>query len=485
MHSLREQYFAHQKKLTHLAHIQGLLSRDQEAMMPVKAGEWRAEQIGYVAGLLYEMSIDPAYQEILATIDTSVLEPRQQRSIQLAKKELAQSLRVEKQFVEQFEMTKSRAQQVRTEARKTNDFSLFAPLLQEVITLSKQYATAIAPDNQPYDTLLDIYEEGATQERYDALLVPLQAPLTVLLKKNQSQPLLETGAKRLTKNETQALLHELCKTVGFDFDSGMLGEVHHPFMTTLGAYDYRINTRYNDPIEAITGMIHELGHGLYEQQQDPIFHYTNLHGAGMGLHESQSRTLENMIGRSSGMSKYLHTLSKKYWAEYAWTPEKRYAVCNDVHPSLIRIEADEISYGLHILLRYELEKALIGGSLQVKDLPWVWNEKMEQYVGIRPTTDTQGCLQDVHRSCWLFGYFPTYLLWNLYAGQLRDSFTTTHPEREKQVATGDFTAYFNRYHTHIWTHGRSIHPQTLIQNVTGKPLESTYFLNYLTKKFYK
>lgn len=184
-------------------------------------------------------------------------------------------------------------------------------------------------------------------------------------------------------------LHTLCAAVGFDFDAGVLGEVHHPFMTTLGGSDYRINTRYDHPVEAISGMIHELGHGLYEQRNDSKLYYTNLHyGASTGMHESQSRTLENMIGRSRGMSVYLDHLSKMVGAQYAADADAWYRVLNQVQPSYIRIEADEISYGLHILLRYELEKAIFSEKLSVNDIPEAWNGLMKEYLGIVPPTDT-------------------------------------------------------------------------------------------------
>lgn len=482
----RTSYLAHQKKLAHLEHIQALLARDQEAMMPVKAGQWRAEQIGYMASLSHQTMLDPSFAACINALEQwkELLEPRQQRSVYLASKELQHKTRLEMKFVEHFETVKARAQQVRFEARQANDFQLFAPHLEEVISLTRQYATQIEPQKDPYDTLLDIYEEGATQERYDSILLPLQQPLSRLLGWVTQQPLRDTGKDRLTKEETKVLLHELCKTVWFDFDAGMFGEVHHPFMTRIGWYDYRINTRYDHPVEAITGMIHELGHGLYEQRNDPKFHYTNLHyGASTWMHESQSRTLENMVGRSRGMSEYLDRLSKEFGKAYAWSADDWYAVCNNVHPSCIRIEADEISYGLHILLRYELEKELIAGRLSVQDLPAAWNEKMITYLGIAPKTDTEWCLQDVHRSCGLFGYFPTYLLGNLYAWQFWEVFTQQNPSRESQVREWDFSTYFNRYREQIRQYGRLLTPQAHLKQVTGKLLDPAYFLNYLHKKF--
>jgi carboxypeptidase Taq len=231
-------------------------------------------------------------------------------------------------------------------------------------------------------------------------------------------------------------------------------------------------------------MIHELGHGLYEQRNDTKFHYTNLHyGASTWMHESQSRTLENMIGKSRGMSIYLDKLSRQFWRQYSANEQDRYAVCTNVHPSYIRIEADEISYGLHVLLRYELEKQLIEWTLAVHDLPAARNEKMHKYLGITPPTDTVWCLQDVHRSCGLFGYFPTYLLGNLYAGQLRQVFSTQHRTWETEVAQGNFSSYFNRYKENVRTHGRSLSPQELLKKITGKPLDASYFLEYLNHKF--
>lgn len=244
---------------------------------------------------------DPEYATLIEQllIDAEKLEPRQQRSVYLAAKEVQHNKRLDVKFVERFETVKSRSQQVWYEARKKNDFQLFAPHLEEVVTMCREYARQIEPSNDPYDTLLDIYEEGATQEWYDACLLPLQPLLTDLLHTIPANNLSSSGADRFTKDETKKLVYELSKNVGFDMDAGVLGEVHHPFMTTLGGYDYRINTRYDHPIEAIMGMIHELGHGLYEQRIDPKFFYTNLHyGASTGMHESQSRTLENIIGRS-------------------------------------------------------------------------------------------------------------------------------------------------------------------------------------------
>jgi carboxypeptidase Taq len=483
---MRTSFLTHQKKLAHLSHVQALLARDQEAMMPVKAGPWRAEQMGYLATLHHEALLDGAYEKLLDDLLwlDNELEPRQLRSVRLAYKELQQTKRLDVRFVEHFETVKARAQQVRFEARKANDFQLFAPHLEEIISLTRQYATQIEPNKDPYDTLLDIYEEDATQERYDACLLPLQKPLTELLAAASSPKLASTGADWLDTEETKKLLHELSKTVGFDFDAGMLGEVHHPFMTTLGWYDYRINTRYDHPVEAITGMIHELGHGLYEQRVDPKLFYTNLHyGASTWMHESQSRTLENMIGRSKWMSQYLDGLCKKFGKKYTGSATEWYAVCNNVGPSLIRIEADEISYGLHILLRYELEKELIAGRLSVQDLPNAWNEKMITYLGIAPKTDTEWCLQDVHRSCGLFGYFPTYLLGNLYAGQMWTEFSRVYTDWESQIAKGDFTHYFERYKQNVWQRWRELPPRELIRKITRKDVEATDFLAYLQTKF--
>jgi len=482
---LRTTYLDYQKKLAHLEHIQALLQRDQEAMMPVKAWAWRAEQIGYIATLSYDAMLDPPYEEVIDVLLTQDnLESRQKHSLLRAKKDIKQTKCLDKSFVEHFESVKARTQQVRYEARRTNDFQLFAPHLEEVISLTRQYAQQIEPKKDPYDTLLDIYEEWATQERYDWVLLPLQQPLTALLTQVNQPPLHVTGVDRLSKEETKALLHEVCSTVWFDLESWILGEVHHPFMTMLGAFDFRINTRYDHPVEAITGMIHELGHGLYEQRTDPKLYYTNLcYGASTGMHESQSRTLENMIGRSKWMSSYLDHLSKKFGKDYTGNAEQWYAVCNHVHPSLIRIEADEISYWLHILLRYELEKELISGRLSVQDLPDVRNKKMQTYLWITPQTDTVWCLQDVHRSCGLFGYFPTYLLGNLYAGQFRVLFTEQNPDREKQIASWDFSAYFHWHKKNVWTYWRSLPPQLLLEQVTWKKLDPHYFLSYLQSKF--
>lgn len=487
--TLREKYLAYQKKIAHINHIQWLLSRDQEAMMPVGAGEGRAEQIGYMAGLLHEATIDVGYGDLLATLleKKDALEPRQVRSVQLAQKEREKSICLDASFVEHFEVVKSLAQQVRSEARRTNDFKLFAPHLAEVINCTKQYTQQIVPWTDCYDVLLDEFEEGSTQARYNSILLPLQQPLTDLMHTATvigMETLYEKAKSWLTTEETKQLLRELVTTIWFDLQTGMLGEVHHPFMTTLWGADYRINTRYDHPIDAITWMIHELGHGLYEQRNNQKFVLTNLHwGVTLGMHESQSRTLENMFWRSKPMCFYLDMLCKKYGKQYTGSVELWYTIINAVRPSFIRIEADEVSYGLHILLRYELEKQLMSWSLGVQDIPDAWRTYMQQYLGVVPQTDTEGCLQDVHRSCGLIGYFPTYLLGNIYGGQLFASFEQQHPAREQEVTQGDFRSYFSRYKEQVWQWWRSIPSWELVTHVTGKPLDSSYFMRYLQQKF--
>lgn len=480
-------YFAHQRKLSHLSHIQGLLQRDQEACMPSKAGEGRGEQIGLMASLRHEQSIDKEYATLVTDLyqHQDTFDERTKRSLKLAKEELDYASAVSTSFVSEFETIKSHAQQAWATARETNDFWLFAPHLEKVIAYTKRYTQMIQPGKDPYDTLLDLYEEGATKARYDTLLLPLQEPITKLvyaIPENKSP--LHLLSTEYPQHILEQLLRELCETVGFDFLSGTFGVVHHPFMTTLGAFDYRINTRYTNPLEAITGMIHELGHGLYEQWNDPKLHYTNLHyGASTGMHESQSRTLENFIGRSKEFCNYLHGLFEKYFGIQAWTTEVLYQTLNNVRPSCIRIESDEVSYNLHILLRYQIEKEIFADTLAVKDIPSRRNELMQTYFGITPSTDSQGCLQDVHWSCGYFWYFPTYMLGNLYGAQLFQTCQTTHPNIMKNIEQGDFWHYFQWHKENIWTYGRSKTPHDIITQITGKELSSQYFLEYLQKKY--
>lgn len=490
--TLLDQYHVHYKKLTLLGQVASVLSRDQEVTLPPKGAEERGEQIGIISSLAHEMSLDKQFvrtiRELFALLTTTPEEfsPLERRSIYLAHKQLERDTKVTSDFVERFETLKSQAQSVWVEARKNNNFALFAPYLEQVIAMSKEYALTIEPTADPYDTLLDLYEEGASQHLYDTVFTPLQSDLRLLI---QQLPTQQPASLNLPKEIYTAprllnLLKELATNVWFDMEAGAIAEVHHPFMTTLGIHDHRINTRFESPLDAITSLVHELGHGLYEQYVNTAQRYTPTDsGASMGIHESQSRTLENIIGRSKWFCTYLANLLNKHFPENSISAQDLHAELNRAVPSLIRVESDELTYNMHILLRYELEKQLMNGSLAVADLPAKRNELMQHYLGVTPPTDKEGCLQDVHRSCGLIGYFPTYLLGNIYAGQFFEQFSSAHPQRETEVAQGNFTSYFSRYKEHIRHHGAAFAPQTLVHNVCATNVDSTPFIAYLRRKY--
>ncbi len=484
-----QKYLEHQKKLETLRSIWLLLEWDQDVNLPAGAGDDRAEQSALISGLLHEQVIDETYMQLVTTlsIDRNSLDSDYQRSIAVATREIDKETKLSKEFVEEFAKAKSAAWCVWVEAKKENDFNLFAPHLEKVFAMARSYAAQVAPEKEPYDVRLDEYEEGMNQEFYDKLLLPLQEPITTLI---QKQPGWEKDLA-YTINDydhvvCKKMLEELVATVGFDLNRGMIGEAHHPFANLISPNDERINTAYHDLIDCTYSLIHEMWHGLYDQNGRNDLHRTNVaYNMSLGMHESQSRLIENIIGKSEGFLTYLLTLFQKYFPEQTkeFTVEGLHDYLTKVNPSYIRIQADEVTYNMHVLLRYQIEKWLMNGSIAVKDLPQTRDNLMQTYLWITPSNDAQGCLQDVHWSCWLIGYFPTYMLGNIIWAQLFNTFKITHPDREKEIAVGNFNSYKNRFLENVRQHGRLYPVLDHVKRITWEDLDSTYFLDYLKKKY--
>jgi len=490
--SLLDQYYAKLKILRAFNSAQALLSWDREAIMPKGASADRGETISVLAGFGHELATDPAFVKLADSLvaEKKSLSPIEVRSVTQTQKDLKKTVTLSTEFVQETNEVINSSYTAWLEAKKTNNFQLFEPHLEKVVENRKQYAHFLNPNANPYDVLMDDYEEDLTIEQIEPVFKELRKGLKELLpqvlekQKKTANPL---NGISLDHAKLEAFLREMVSEVGFDLERGQFGHVEHPFEISISANDNRINTHYDKSENSFTimGMVHELGHGLYEQNSDPKYLQSGLDGGvSLGIHESQSRFLENVIGRSFPFWTHFLPKFKVYFPELnAVRVEDIVSALNTVEPSLIRTEADEVTYNLHILLRFELEVALVTGKLKVSELPEAWRAGMKDLLGIEPPDDQQGVLQDVHWAWGNLGYFPTYTLGNLNAAQLLNSFEKAHPEWSSEVEHGDFSSYYNWFKENIWQHGSMFSPKELMKNATGETTQSAYFLKYLKKKY--
>lgn len=483
-----KKYYKHLKDLSLINSSIALLYQDMETHMPTKADEERWEQIWILSEIYHKKLTNKAFWKIIYTLweQWDTLKKEDQRSVVLSKKQYDNACKVPSGFIKKFEKVKLMSQIVWTKAKQENNFKIWLPHLRKIFTLSKQYAQYINPNKNPYNVLLDIYEEGYTIKDLEKNFEEIKGKLQEIIKQepNKEKKQIHYNQEEFPKHKVHEFYKELVSIIGFNLDRGNIGDVHHPYQTTISANDIRINTNYTDFISWLTGIIHELWHGLYEQNIDEIFHFTNLHSwASLWIHESQSRLLENIIGKDKPFLIFLLSLLKKHFPNRDRKIDDIYNHLTNVKPSLIRIEADEVSYNMHIIIRFEIEQALLSGELNFKDLPKVRNKKMEEYLGIKVPSDKEGCMQDVHQSIWAIWYFPTYTLWNLISAQLRNSFTKINTNRKSEIEKWNFSNYCKRFKKHIWQHWSLYTPKVLINQATWEDLNTKYFLDYLTKKY--
>ena len=479
-----------------------LLSWDQETYMPAGGGEARAEQISTLQGIAHQKLISPETEQLLATwVDQQSGEIRD--SPGEAWDEPARSLLREvwrdysraKKLPSDFVMTLSRecslAQQVWAEAKENHAFSQFLPNLRTVLSLKREEAEYLGYRDSPYNALLDVYEPGFTIAALRPLFAQIKGRLVPLLKKIQ-QSSVQIDDTILFHTFDQARQLEFGRMVliamGYDFERGRLDLSAHPFTTSFHPTDVRVTTRVHehDLQSCLFSCIHEGGHGLYDQGLDPRYFGTPLgDSVSLGIHESQSRMWENCVGRSRAFWRFFYPMLQQTFHHQlrALDGEQFYAAINRVKPSLIRVEADELTYNLHVMLRFEIEQDLIEGRTKPEDLPGIWNQKMEQYLGIVPSNDAEGVLQDVHWSFGAFGYFPTYTLGNLYSVQFYEQAKLEIPHLEDEIAAGQLMLLQRWLGQKIHRWGRMFTPDHLAQRVTGKSLDPEPFLIYVEKKY--
>ena len=484
------------KEIALLSNSYALLEWDHQVNMPPKGAENRAEMTSYLAGMIHEKFVDPKFGELIAAVEGSGL-VKDPQSIEAANMREIRHLydketKLPKELVEEFEKTIALAHHEWAEARKASDFKRFQPSLVKIVDLTKRKAEAYGYVGEPYNALLDNYEPGATTAEVVDVFEKLRIELVELLKKIKNAPKKPDGSiiERAYDPKKQQIFGEIvAKAMGYDFDAGRLDVSTHPFTTGFGPGDTRITTRYNPNRlnDALFGTIHEAGHALYEMGLKKKENHGMPVGdaASLGIHESQSRMWENMVGRSKPFWKYFFPIAQSIFRDSLGkvSLDDFYAAVNYVAPSYIRVEADEVTYNLHILLRFEMERAILNGDIKIADVAKEWNERFEKYFGIKVDKDSNGCLQDVHWSAGLMGYFPTYALGNIYAAQFYAKAKRDIPDLEKKFESGEFLTLREWLRNNIHQHGLRFRAQDLCKRVTGETLNHKPLMDYMNKKF--
>jgi carboxypeptidase Taq len=454
----------------------------------------RSEAIGSLSGDMFKLSTAPELGEWLSELEQSgvygELSEIDRRLVSETRKEYDRSVKIPPELYQEYVVLASQSESKWEEAKGANDYAGFRPYLEKVIDYTNQFIDLWGAKETRYDTLLDQYEPGMTVSQLDGVFGSLRSELVALssrISASPHQPDASFLRQTYDKSSQKAFSLYILEQMGYDFAAGRLDESAHPFATGLNPGDVRITTRYleDDVTSALFGTIHEGGHALYEQNISPELIGTTLcTGTSMGIHESQSRFWENVIGRSRPFwNRYFGELQKRFPGQLDVSVDQFYRGNNIVTPSLIRIEADELTYNLHIIIRYEMEKLIFNGGAKAADLPELWNEKYREYLGVSPTSYADGVMQDVHWSGGAFGYFPSYSLGNMYAAQFAHTMERELEGLWAKVEAGELHPVKDWLTERIYRYGKLRSPSELVQTVTGEPLNPQYLVDYLTKKY--
>jgi carboxypeptidase Taq len=470
-----------------------VLGWDERTYMPRQGSAHRAEQMALLARLTHEQRTTPQVGELLDVVEDSALveDADVGANVREIRREYDKAVKLPKELVEEMARVTTRAQQVWQEARRDNDFPAFQPWLEKVVGLQRQKAEALGYREVPYDALLDDYEPGALTSEVTALFASLSndlVPLTDTIKGARTRPRHGVLERDFPVDRQRMFGEAAAAAIGFDFTAGRLDETTHPFCSGTGPGDCRITTRY-DPRrfgQAFFGILHEAGHGIYEQGL-PREHFGTPLGTylSLGIHESQSRLWENQVGRGFAFWEHFFPRARQVFhdALHDVTLDAWVFAVNEVRPSFIRVEADEATYNLHIILRFELEQALVAGDLAPADVPGAWDEKFTRMFGLIPPDPAQGCLQDIHWSMGGLGYFPTYTLGNLYAAQFMEQARHDLGDLDTDFRAGEFGRLKGWLNEKIHRHGRRYPAGELCERITGRPLSHEPLLRYLREKY--
>ncbi len=481
-------------KIEDLKAAAAVLSWDQETYMPPGGAEARAQQLSTLQSMAHEQFVADETGTLLDRAADALDNPESLDDdaslVRVARRDYERARRVPSSLVAELSKATSRAKEAWKNAREDDDFSQFAPHLERLVELSVEKAEAIGYEEDPYDALLEEYEPGRTTSEVQALFDDLREELVPLVDAIAAAPQIDDAVLQRSYPPTtqETFVGQVVSELGYDFDRGRQDVSAHPFTTSFAVDDVRLTTRYDESnvASAFFSTVHEAGHGMYEQGIDPALERTPLaEGASLSIHESQARLWENHVGRS-----------RPFWQHY-FAPlqdafpdalgdsnaERFYRAINKVEPSLIRVEADEVTYNLHVMLRFELERGLIAGTLDVNELPARWNDAMDDFLGVVPDTDANGVLQDVHWSLGAFGYFPTYTLGTLTAAQLVDAIRENVPDLNDRLADGRTDAILDWLRTRVHRYGRKLKAPDLLTRATGEPLSTEAWLQYVRNKF--
>ena len=486
-----EEFRALSRQLSDLRSALATLTWDQETTMPAGGGTFRASQISTLASLHHERLISDRYRDLIDQAANGSEDPWEQADVREARRLHEKAKKLPPSLVSELARTTSLAYAAWVAARRDSDFPAFAPWLTRILNLKRRQAECLGIGETPYDALLDEFEEGATQAHLQKVFSRLRPRLTHLLERileSSRQPRSDLLKGHFPAKTQEQLGRQILTAMGFDWDSGRLDRSPHPFCTGLTPSDVRITTRYSeeDFTVALFGMIHEGGHALYEQGLD-----TERYGLpatttiSLGIHESQSRLWENQVGRSPSFWSHWYPLLQRAFPGQldSLSLEEFLRGINRVDAGLIRVEADEVSYGLHVILRFELERELLAGNLEVAELDERWNQLMEEFLGVRPPDAASGVLQDVHWSSGLFGYFPTYLIGTIYATQFYQQAHQELSDLEDSIEKGNLSDLRKWLWNRIHRQGKLYQAEELVERVTGEPMNDGQFSDYLTHKY--
>lgn len=470
-----------------------VLRWDQETLMPPGGSEGRALQLATLARLAHEHLVSDATRRLLDAAESAVRsdDPASDGAalVRMTRRDLDRASKLPAEFVAEKSRVAAVATHVWRDARQADDFGAFRPHLERIFELARREAEYIGYSGHPYDALADRYDPGTTARELEELfgrLIEVVVPLVraIAARADAVDPRILDAEFGEAAQRTFAL--EIAQAFGYDTRRGRLDLSAHPFSTKFHRDDVRITTRFGRRLSAVFGTFHESGHAMYSQGTAPALERSPLSdGAGAGIHESQSRMWENLVGRSRAFWEYAFPRFQQAFPAQLRSADagQVYRAVNQVEPGLIRVRADEVTYNLHIVLRFELEKALLTKDLAVGDLPGAWNDKMRTYLGLTPPGDTDGVLQDIHWSSGLVGSFPSYTLGNVASVQLFEAARRAHPSIPDDLRGGRFGTLYGWMREHVYAHGRKFLPSELLQRATGGPLTAEPYLAYLQEKF--
>ena len=471
-----------------------LLEWDEQVYMPPGGASVHGEMVATIRKTAHQKLTSDEVGRLLDLAEDRLPELASDsdefRIVKVTAHDYRKAIRVPAEFVAEQAQAVSAAQHAWIEARSRSDFAHFEPHLTKIIDLKRRYIAFFPQTEHPYDVLVDDFEPGITAKELQAIFAVLRPRQVDLIRRIAERPQVDDAFLRLEypEREMWAFGEEVITAFGFDWTRGRQDKSVHPFATGIGPDDVRITTRVveREPLSLLFGTTHETGHALYEQGIDPRYRRTVLgDGASLGVHESQSRLWENLVGRSRPFwEHFFPALQKRFPSQLSGvTLDGFYRGINKVEPSLIRVEADEATYNLHIMLRVEMEMAMLSGDLRTRDLPELWKSRMQEYLGLVPDTDATGILQDIHWSIGAMGYFGTYTLGNLISAQLWSAFEQAHPDRDEQIRRGDFSSLLAWLRTNVHRFGRKFEPQELVERVTGSRIDPEPYLRYLERKY--